>query len=88
MAEEEYERMQSFFYKPKPIIMESKATVAVEPTRSCLQDELALLKLKDEEEKKETLCDVCGGKYSYFNKNRHFLTKKHLSARPSPPPLE
>ena len=42
-------------------------------------------------EKIETIvCDTCGGRYSYFNRNRHINTKKHqnsltlLSFPPSP----
>jgi len=35
------------------------------------------------DEKKKTICDICGGKYSYFNKKRHESTQKHLSALPS-----
>jgi uncharacterized protein YjcR len=41
-------------------------------------------------EKIETICEVCGGRYSYFNRNRHINTKKHqnslhlLSFPPSP----
>jgi len=38
-----------------------------------------------ETEKKKTICSICGGKYSYFNKKRHESTQKHLSALPSPP---
>jgi len=38
--------------------------------------------------KPHTICDICGGKYSYFNKKRHYGTKKHLSATlPSSPHL-
>ena len=38
--------------------------------------------------KPHPICDICGGKYSYFNKKRHYGTKKHLSATlPSSPPL-
>jgi hypothetical protein len=40
-----------------------------------------------ETEKKKTICSICGGKYSYFNKKRHESTQKHLSALPSSPPL-
>ena len=40
-----------------------------------------------EELKAHTICDLCGGKYSYFNKKRHYTTKKHLSATPSSLPL-
>lgn len=53
---------------------------------SPLNKELEALKLI-EESTGSIICDVCGGKYSHFNKNRHFLTRKHLSARPDPPPL-
>ena len=35
------------------------------------------------DEKKKTICNICGGKYSYFNKKRHESTQKHLSALPS-----
>lgn len=38
-----------------------------------------------ETEKKKTICSICGGKYSYFNKKRHESTQKHLSALPSSP---
>ena len=32
-------------------------------------------------EKIETIvCDMCGGRYSYFNKNRHINTKKHQNS--------
>jgi len=24
------------------------------------------------------VCDICGGKYSYFNKSHHLKSKKHL----------
>ena len=44
--------------------------------------------LKENKEKNE-VCEICGGKYSYFNKKRHCTTKKHqlaltLSFPPSP----
>lgn len=105
MAEQEYERLQTFFFRSKPIDIQSKQTVAFEetkkdcdlavslmiPEKSDFTDPLnkELEKLKDlNDEKGSIVCEVCGGKYSYFNKNRHYLTKKHLSARPSsPPPL-
>ena len=56
---------------------------------SPLNKELEALKLIEEsvESGGSIICDVCGGKYSHFNKNRHYLTKKHLSARPDPPPI-
>ena len=61
---------------------------------SPLNKELEALKLIEESvesvesvESASIVCDVCGGKYSHFNKNRHYLTKKHLSARPDPPPI-
>ena len=38
---------------------------------------------EESDEKKKTICNICGGKYSYFNKKRHELTQKHLSALPS-----
>lgn len=95
--EQEYERLQRFFFKP--IVIESKQTVAFEedvksvppPIQldvSPLNKELEILQATSE--LSETIiCAVCGGKYSHFNKNRHYLTKKHLSARPlefpSPP---
>ena len=99
MAEQEYERLQSFFFRP--IVIESKQTVAFEDIKtgnivpppveldiSPLNKELEILQATSE--LSETIiCAVCGGKYSHFNKNRHYLTKKHLSARPlefpSPP---
>ena len=112
MAEQEYERLQTFFFRPKPLVVESKQTVPyvlehsiveetkkdcdltvslVIPEKSDFTDPLnkELEKLKDlNDEKGSIVCEVCGGKYSYFNKNRHYLTKKHLSSRPiSPPPL-
>lgn len=31
------------------------------------------------QEKKE--CSICGGKYSYYHKSRHFKTIKHLKAQ-------
>jgi len=41
------------------------------------------------EDLKSEVCEICGGKYSYFNKKRHCTTKKHqlaltLSFPPSP----
>ena len=34
-----------------------------------------------QKEKIETIvCDMCGGRYSYFNKNRHINTKKHQNS--------
>lgn len=56
---------------------------------SPLNKELETLKLIEEsvESGGSIVCDVCSGKYSHFNKNRHFLTRKHLSARPDPPPI-
>jgi hypothetical protein len=84
MAEQEYERLQSFFFKPKPLIIESKQTVQT-VFESPLNTQLYVLKqldvAKDEKDEKESLCcEVCGGKYSHFNKNRHVLTKKHQSS--------
>jgi hypothetical protein len=89
MAEQEYERLQSFFFKPKPLIIESKQTVQT-VFESPLNTQLDVI--KELEITKESLCcEVCGGKYSHFNKNRHVLTKKHqsslqeaLSSRPAP----
>jgi len=26
------------------------------------------------------ICDICGGRYSHFNKNRHLSTKKHKNS--------
>lgn len=83
MAEQEYERLQSFFYRPKPLNIESKQTVFESPLNAQLEviKELAVAK-----EEKETLtCVICGGKYSHFNKNRHLLTKKHQSFLLTPP---
>jgi len=96
MAEQEYERLQAFFFRskgtveitfPKEVLKEDIAGNVVEllvpalEERNSLNDELEILKLTTE--KQETIiCSVCGGKYSHFNKNRHYLTKKHLSFRP------
>jgi hypothetical protein len=116
MAEQEYERLQTFFFKP--IVIESRGSVSFTPIDvpalkvsaeelTVLQDQqfkvvdisplakqLEVLKLVEENvesvesvESASIVCDVCGGKYSHFNKNRHYLTKKHLSARPDPPPI-
>ena len=110
MAEDEYERLQAFFFRTKPLVVESKQTVSLDDIKDCdirgnivplvipeksdftdpLNKELEIIKTLQEDDKASIVCEVCGGKYSYFNKNRHYLTKKHLSARPeptSPPPL-
>lgn len=28
--------------------------------------------------KAKCICEICGGKYTYFNKSRHAKSKKHL----------
>jgi len=34
--------------------------------------------------KKKFTCELCGGKYTYFNKSHHLKTKKHLKTVENP----
>jgi hypothetical protein len=89
--EEEYERIQTLFFGSKETkffdatFSKDIAGNKIEPiTIPPLNEQLDILKMTtDAKTAMETIiCAVCGGKYSHFNKNRHYLTKKHLSARP------
>ena len=79
MAEQEYERLQTFFFRVKPLEIQSKQTESKE------LDEIKLIKELELIESTVIRCAVCGGKYTHFNKNRHCLTKKHQSFLPTPP---
>jgi hypothetical protein len=67
--EKEYVRLQNFFFKTLPLIVESNETVNTDSIYE-----------KAVKEEKPIMCNVCGGKYTHFNKGRHELTKKHLNA--------
>lgn len=86
--EEEYDRLQNLFVR-QTIPTIPTIVSAVDIAGNNVQEQIHQ-QLRDFEEKRDEMirtihCEICGGKYSHFNKNRHVATKKHKSAMLSLP---
>jgi len=89
--EEEYDRLQNQFVRQTIEILPTfKEQVDIAGN---IQEQIHQ-QLQEFQEKTEEIenrindsfeCEICGGKYSHFNKNRHNATKKHKSAMLSLP---
>ena len=90
--EDEYDRLQNQYVRNT---IETLPTIVstVDIAGNNVQEQIHQ-QLRDFEEKRDEIetyntttiqCEICGGKYSHFNKNRHVATKKHKSAMLSLP---
>jgi hypothetical protein len=64
--EERYDAYQKMYVYPTDIAGNTIHVTIPKPEPEPVQDDI-------------TVC-ICGGKYSHFNKNRHYNTKKHRNA--------
>jgi len=85
-----YETLQNMYIRPYlPGVIhqtiDTTATIKNEIVNPVEPEPETEPETETETEKKKTICSICGGKYSYFNKKRHESTQKHLSALPSSP---
>jgi hypothetical protein len=98
--EEEYERIQNLYVRPYQTYQTYHNVNCSVPSNSPIQsaqtqviDTIATIKTpciqtEDLKEKiEESILCECGGKYSHFNKNRHYNTKKHKNATLSSLPV-
>lgn len=86
--EEEYDRLQNLFVR-QTISTIPTIVNTVDIAGNNVQEQIHQQLMEFEEKRDEMIrtihCEVCGGKYSHFNKNRHVATKKHKSAMLSLP---
>jgi hypothetical protein len=76
--EERYELVQDKYIRspptppttPIPIDTDIKGNIVLQ---------VVIPEIPEQEDKTVTVC-VCGGKFTHFNKNRHYNTKKHRNA--------
>ena len=87
--EAEYARIQQLYYGSKAV---EEVPPTPSPSPDISLDEIKQIKIENEVVKEEVIeealpiilinteiinCDICGGKYTHYNKNRHERTAKH-----------
>lgn len=74
--QEKYIRFCSPTPPPTPVEIQKETDIAGNTLQIIIPDPVEV----GEEQDKTIVCGICGGKYSHFNRNRHYNTKKHQNA--------